>query len=194
MECKITSTQETNRTNRSARGMTLVEMLIGLGVGSLVLAGVMTTSVFTSRNFLSIGNYCQLNSSGRNALDHMAQDIRQANYLSSYTTNTLVFQMTDPTAGTNYTLAYIYNSLSQTLSRALGTQTNVLMTNLIYYHVDLYQRNPQLNNGGDLYPYSSTNPTTMVKALDFTWVCSNNVMGISYNTEDVQSSRIVIRK
>ena len=51
-----------------------------------------------------------------------------------------------------------------------------------------------MTNGGDLYAYNSTNPLTMVKALDFTWVCSNNVLGMSYNTEDVQSSRIVIRK
>ena len=110
--------------------MTLVELLIGLGVGGLVMAGVMSTSVFASRSFASIGNYCQLNTSGRNALDHMAQDIRQAVYLSGYTNNTLMFQMTDPIAGTNYTVAYTYDPTAQTLSRTLGAQTNELKAKL----------------------------------------------------------------
>lgn len=182
--------------------MTLVEMMIGLGVGGLVLAAVMGTSIFTSRSFVAMGNYCDLDASGRNSLDSMSQDIRQADCLSSYSyaTNTLVFQTTDPTSGSKANLTYTYNSSAQTLTRSLGLQgsslvTNtILLTNCTYFHFDLYQRNPALTNGGDLVFLISTNQPSLVKALDLTWVCSRTVLGMTYNSEDVQASRVVIRK
>lgn len=201
MECKITSTND-----RPRAGMTLVEMMMGLGVGGLVLAAVMGTSTFTSRSFVAMGNYCDLNASGRNSLDSLSQDVRQADFLASYTTNStsttnaLIFQTTDPISGAKFTLAYTYDSRAQTLTRsisALGSAvvTNtMLLTNCAYFHYDLYQRNPALTNGGDLVFLISTNQPSLVKALDLTWVCSRTVMGMTYNSEDVQASRVVIRK
>ena len=184
--------------------MTLVEMLIGVGVGALVLAGVMSTTVFASRSFVAVGNYCDLNDAGRNSIDYISEDIRQANFLVSYTNttsgNALVFQTTDPTSGTNFTLTYAYNALAQTLTRSLGLQgstlvTNtVLLTNCTYFHFDLYKRNPALTNGGSLVALASTNRPNLVKALDLTWTCSRNVLGISLNSEAMQSAQVVIRK
>jgi hypothetical protein len=167
---------------------------MGLGVGGLVLAGVMSTTVYTARTFVGIGNYCDLSANDRNSLDRMSQDIRQVNNLNSYTTNMLVFQTTDADTGSNYTLVYNYDTVAQTLTRALGTQTNVLLTNCSYYHFDLYQRNPTLTNGGELVTYNPSNSPSTVKAIDFTWICSRSVLGITHNSEDVQSARIVIRK
>ena len=174
--------------------MTLVEMLMGIGVGSLVLTGVMSTTVFTARSFVGIGNYCDLSANDRYSLDRMSQDIRQASNLSSYTTNMMVFQTTDADTGSNYTLVYNYNSVAQTLTRAMGTQTNQLLTNCSYFHFDLYQQNATLTNGGDLVSFNSSNSLSMVKAIDLTWICSRSVLGITHNSEDVQSARIVIRK
>lgn len=203
MECKITSTND--RPNRRQAGMTLVEMMVGLGVGALVLAGVLGTSIFTSRSFVAMGNYCDLNATGRNSLDAMSEDIRQADYLTNYVASTgtnslLIFQTTDPISGSKATLTYNYNPTAQTLTRSLGllgsslVTNTLLLTNCTYFHFDLYQRNPALTNGGDLTFLISTNQPSLVKALDLTWVCSRTVLGMTYNSEDVQASRVVIRK
>ena len=184
--------------------MTLVEMMIGLGVGALVLAGVMGTSVFTSRSFVAMGNYCDLSDAGRDSVDYISEDIRQADFLISYTntttTNALVFQTTDPNSGARANLIYTYNTAAQTLTRSLGLQggtlvTNtVLLTNCTYFHFDLYKRNPVATNGGSLVALASTNQPNIVKALDLTWTCSRNVLGISLNSEAMQSAQVVIRK
>lgn len=174
--------------------MTLVEMLMGIGVGSLVLAGLMGTTVFTARTFVGIGNYCDLNQGDRHSADLMSQDIRQANALSSYTTNKLVFQTTDATSGATNTLIFAYDPSVQTLTRTLGTQTNVLITNCIYCRFDLFQRDPSPTNAANLAAYNPSNGVSHVKAIDFTWICQKSVMGISHNSASVQSERVIIRK
>lgn len=184
--------------------MTLVEMVMGMGVGSLVLAAVMGTSIFTSRNFVAMGNYSDLNASGRNSLGNISEDIRQADFLASYTNtstgNVLVFQTSDPNnISVKYTLTYTYDSTAQTLTRSLGlrgsTQVNntVMLTNCTYFHYDLYQRNPSLTNGGDLYPLATYQPK-VVKALALSWTCSRAVLGLIQDSEVVQAAKIVIRK
>lgn len=195
MECKITSTDK-----RPCSGWTLVEMLIGMGVGGLVLAGIMGTTIFTSRSFVAVGNYCDLNATGRNSAGYISSDIRQANYLVSYTTNMLVFQTTDPYSLSNAVLTYAYDPVAQTLTRSLGLQGGTLVTNTIllanctYFHFDLYQRDPTATNGGDLVAFSAPTPTNLVKALDLSWTCSRTVLGMTHDSENVQATRVVIRK
>jgi len=169
-------------------------MMIGLGVGSIVLAAVAATGVFASRSFVAMGNYCDLNSAGRNSLGYLSQDIRQASSVVSYSTNSFVFTTTNPTNSTTVILTYLYDPSAQTLSRIVNTVTNVMLTDCSYFHFDLYQRNPTLTSGGDLVAYSSANPVSTIKAIDFSWICSRSILGVTHNSEDVQSSRIVIRK
>lgn len=181
--------------------MTLVEMMISLGIGALVLAGVMGTGVFTSRSFVAIGNYCDMSASGRDSLGNISRDIRQADFLVGYTNNsTLVFQTTDPYSGSPATLTYTYDPVGQTVTRSLGllgssvVTNTVLLTNCTCFHFDLYQRNPSLTNGGDLVPLIPTNQPDLVKAVDLTWTCSRAVLGITHDSENVAAARVVIRK
>ncbi len=195
MECKITSTP---RNNSCRAGVTLVEMLMGVGVGGLVLAGLMSAGIFTARSFAAMGNYCDLNTAGRSTLDRISKDIRQTDFLSGYTNNLLVFQTTNPNTGVRTTLTYTYNPVAQTLTRTLtgtvGTQSNVLLTNCTYFHYELYQRNPALTNGGDLVVLDPSSVPSVAKAVDLTWICSRSILGVTQNSQDVQSARVVIRK
>lgn len=174
--------------------MTLIETMIALALGGLVLAGVANTSVFTARSFLGLADYTTLNAKGRNALGRITKDIRQADFVSSYTTNSLVFQTTDPATGSASTLTYTYDPTAQTLTRTLNGQSQILLKDCNYFHFDLYQRNPSLTDGGDLVALISTDQPSLVKAVDLTWTCSLSILGSLRNSEDVQSARIVIRK
>jgi hypothetical protein len=174
--------------------MTLVETLIALGLGSLVLSTVMSFTGFTARSFGSLGCYYSINSESRAALDRMTRDIRQTDFLTSYTANKLVFQTTDPNSTNRYTLAYTYSPGAGTLTRTFNGNSTLLLTDCTCYHFDLYQRNPSLTNGGELVSLISTNQPRLVKAIDISWVCARTLQKRTNNTEVVQSARVVIRK
>src|SRR5262245_49780574 len=95
-----------------ASGMTLVEMLIGVGVGSLVLLSVMTIFLTSNRTFVAMGNYVSMEQKSRNALDQMTRDIRKSKNLLSFATNQLVFNFNGTT-----NLIYAYNPASRQLTQ-----------------------------------------------------------------------------
>jgi Tfp pilus assembly protein PilW len=170
-------------------------MFVTFGLGCLILAAFLTTSVFTARSFSALQNYLSMEAHSRHGMDVMSQDIRQADFLTNYTTTNLTFQTTDPATSNVYTLSYTYNSNAQTLTRIYGTFTNILVSNCNYFHFDVYQRNTTLTNGGgDLVALISTNQPSLVKAIDLTWMCTQTAFGSGTSSDDVQSERVVIRK
>ncbi len=74
-------------------GWTLVEIMIAVGISSIVMGAIMQTSMFTSRSFVALGNYDELDRASRNALDNMTREIRQAKVFSPqyYRTNMMIF-------------------------------------------------------------------------------------------------------
>lgn len=175
--------------------MTLVETMIAIGLASLVVAAVVSFSSSTAWSFAAMGNYADLDRRSRNALDRMSRDIRQADCLSTNSANSLVFRTTDPTNGVHYTITYTYDSGAQTLTRTLGGESGVLLTNCTYYHHSIFQRNPTNGVYGQ-YPLDTatgTNQAYLAKVIQLTWICSRTVLGRT-NSEGIQSARIVIRK
>src|SRR5438046_6747608 len=73
-----------NRRFSRATGMTLVELMVAAGVGSLVLMVASFTFMTSSRSFFAMGNYVSMDSASRNALGHMTRNIRQAKRLTSF--------------------------------------------------------------------------------------------------------------
>src|SRR5947209_4355065 len=116
MGCTITSSQAVSRKAR-CRGMTLVEVTIATGLGTLLLAAVMALIVFTARSFAAVSNYVDLDVKSRNALDKISQEIRQVDALRLYSTNQLVFAGKDPDTGAAYTLTYTYDPAAKILTR-----------------------------------------------------------------------------
>ena len=184
----------TARNNCRSKGFTLVEMMVATGLGCLVLVVVLATSIYASRSFASMGNYRDLESRSRIALDKMSRDIRQADKLTNYSSTFLGFQTTDPITGVQSPLTFTYNTTTKKVTQVFGTETNVMMTNVTYFKFDLFQRNPSATNGGDLVALISTNQPDLAKAIDFTWISTDTNYGRVYNSQDVQSARVVVRK
>src|SRR5689334_18073782 len=108
----------------NTRGMTLVELMVATGVGSLVLASIMMVFVTSNRTFVSMGNYVAMEQASRNALDQMTRDIRKSKNLLSFSTNQLVFNYSGTT-----NLVYRYDSQSRQLTQwKTGETTNVLLS------------------------------------------------------------------
>ncbi len=60
------------------RGFTLVEVLIGATLSSVILAGVLSTFLFLGRSGANMQSYSDMETEARRGLELFAQDVRQA--------------------------------------------------------------------------------------------------------------------
>ncbi len=182
---------------RRQAGWTLLETSIAVCLSSLIMGALMQTSLFTSRSFVALGNYCELDQASRNALDTMTREIRQAKVFSPqyYRTNMMAF-----TNLNNSFFGYVWDPRSKVVSRFSGdfnaanssfvnVRTNIMLTGCEYFSFRIWQRNP---TNGFKFPYSATSTAIDTKLVDVSWRCSRRVLN-QFNTESVQTAQIVLR-
>jgi len=168
----------------SRSGMTLVELMVSTGVGSLVLASIVTVFVTSNRTFVSMGHYVAMDQASRSALDQMSRDIRRSKNILTFSTNKLVFNYSGTT-----NLTYMYDLENrQLLQWKTGGATNVLLSSCDLLTFSMFSNIPQA--GGTL---TSTTDVNKGKAISVAWRCSRKVLGKKLNTEDMQEAQIVIR-
>jgi hypothetical protein len=188
---KTNTTQRTPPAGKPRSAMTLIEVMMALGLGSMLLGATASLSLFTARSFTALGNYDDLDRYSRNALDVMSRDIRQTRALAAYQPNLLVFQDND--GATN--LTYSWNPSTEVLTRRKAAVTTVMLTNCSSLVFNIFQRNP--SNAFNFYP--ATNNMTgvadpsMCKLISVTWKCGRQILGRTANTETVQTAKIVMR-
>ena len=175
------------------RAMTLTEILISTGLGSMLLAVVWSLSVFGAHSFAAMTNYTDLDQYNRNALDRMTSDIRQADQLTQFSSSNLVFQTRDPDTGATNVLRFFYNSANQTLTRSLNGGSAVFLTGCTFLQFSIFQRNP-INGAYDQYPVTDPNRPDLCKLVQLNWSCSRKILGQPVNSESVQSAKVVMRK
>jgi hypothetical protein len=164
--------------------MTLVELMVACMIGCLILMSMVMVFSSSSRSFVAIGNYMEMDRSSRNALDRMTREIRNAKDLVSFSPTQLVLN----SAGTN---RVVYNwtlNPPHLTEWKTGGQTNVLLTGCDSLTFAMFKHVPL--SGG------SNAPTTVVaegKALSVSWTCSRTFLGKRFSTEDMQQAIIVIR-
>ncbi len=170
--------------------MTLVEVLVSLGLGSLILVAIMTLMLYSARSFVALSNYLDLDNFSRNALDIMSSEIREADRLVSGSDRELVFARTDPITGSTNTFSYLYNPTGRELVRFEGGRRQVLLRECDFLQFSLFQRNKSRPN---MDPVPVTMPGTC-KFVQLRWLCSRPILLQAVNTESVQSAVIVIRR
>jgi len=180
MECNATSTK---RAGSSA--FTLTEMMVSMGIGGIVLAILGALTIYTGRSFAALANYTELDRYSRNALDQMVFKIRQANELTSFSSNRIVF-----TYRATNTLTYEYSPSARTLTESIGGDSKVLLKGCDILSFAIFQRNTAAGSY-DQFPATLTN--SAAKLVQLSWTCSRSVLGLRLNTESVQSAKIVIR-
>jgi prepilin-type N-terminal cleavage/methylation domain-containing protein len=172
------------------RGVTLIELMIATGIGSVLLVAVMSLTFYSARSFAAIGNYIDLEAQNRKTLNRLTQEIRQADAVKLCNATDLVLSCNYPGATNTYTLAYTYDPGKKTLTRTLDSEAQVLLTQCDFIEWNMYQRN-MTNKTDQPIPTTDVNECKLIK---LTWVCSRNIFGKTANTESVQSAEIMIRK
>jgi len=170
---------------RQSAGLSILEMMIAMTLGTLLLAGMASFGIYTARSFVATGNYADLDQASRNSLDIMTRDIRESRALTAFATNKLTF-----IADNNQTLVFYFNPSTSELTRQKGNDITVLLEQCDYLNFKVYQRSP--SNGFSFYPVQS-NRWEMAKLVDVSWICSRKILGEKVNTESVQTAKIVMR-
>lgn len=180
------------------RGFTLVEFMVCVALGTMIMAAVVTLTLFGTRSFISMGNYADLDNQSRNALDLVSRDIREATGVIALQTNPpiLSLTLTNANQGQAYFLSWNSNTSNfKYRSTALGTET--LLTGCDSWNFSLYQRTP-LVTATNITFFLSTNLSgnldfTLCKLVQMSWHCSRTILSQKINTESMQTAQIVLR-
>src|SRR5688572_10200535 len=106
----ITTLPRHRKSSRQRRGFSLVEVMIGASIGSFILLGVLTMFLFLGRSGVNLGNYSDMESQARKALELFAEDTRQAGSV----TWTSAQSMTMSVNGVNVTYSYASGTFTRT--------------------------------------------------------------------------------
>jgi hypothetical protein len=182
-----------HRRHRQERGWTLVEALVGLGVGMLALAAVASTTIFCLRSFAGIYNYSDLDASSRQALDIMSREIREASFVSKYQPGSPVssIEVVNTNAASPITNTFTWDPSKQFLTwDKTGERTNFpLLSGCTNWTCALLEGYPSNNYS---FPDVTTDPARC-KIVDVKWSCFRTIFSIKMNSETEQGAQIVLR-
>ena len=183
---------------RGMDGFTLIELMLAVGLSSIVLAAVMSLTLFGTRSSMAIANYSDLDSKSRYALDVIGREIRQATAVTALSSNATsqLIQFTNAIEGTTITLIYIPDAQTLTLAKT-GQKPLTALTQCDRFQVNLYQRTPMVTATNILF-YPATNTSgvltlSLCKLVSLDWKCSRTILAQKVNTETVQAAQIVLR-
>ncbi len=167
------------RSQSALRGMTLPEVMVAVGVGSLVLivmAQVFMTSTFS---FAAVGNYVSMGYNSRLALDHLTREIRGAGDLVEFSSTRLKFALPGQT---NAFLVYDWDAQSHQLTESKTGDTKILLTEC-----------DQLAFSMRDSLFAPTTALAKGKGISVTWKCSRTILGKKTTTDDMQQALIIMR-
>ena len=161
--------------------MTVPEMVVSVGVGSLILMVMAVVFMSSARSFAALGHYVSMDRNSRNAMDRMTREIRRAGDLIEFSSTHLKFV---GYGQTNSFLVYDWNANSRQLTE---WKTGQAKTNVLLSECD--------NLAFDMSRVSLV-PTTIIsegKAIKVNWKCSRTILGKKLTSEDMGQALIIIR-
>jgi hypothetical protein len=177
MDCKSTYR------DRRPRAFTVAEMAIALGLSALILIGLASVYLYSSRTFVVLTNHIDLDNASRLAVDRISQEIRQADHLVSFATNQLTFQKD----GTNVT--FIYYPGTRLLMRQTAGKSEVLLKDCNIFRYEIFQRTP--SNG--VFGFFPVATAANCKVVRMTWLCSRQYGDQLESQTSLRSAQVVLR-
>jgi prepilin-type N-terminal cleavage/methylation domain-containing protein len=176
-----------------ARGFTLVEMMIAVGVFSVASIALGTLFMFSIRSFGQMLNYAELDAQNRHAVDILTREIRQAQFVRTFINSAQSSSLTLLTGG-NYDVTYTFDGNNKVMTRTVGANSEILLSNCTILNFSCYQRNP-MSNDFKIYDIANNDIPKYVKAVELSWKTSRTLNPTTLiNSENVQTARIIIRK
>lgn len=175
---------EPRRARRSA--FTLVEVLIGATLGTLILAGVLTAFLFLGRSGVGIQNYNDMESQARKSLELFAEDVRQASAITWNDTVTVTLNVNSAP------VIYTYVASAGTFYRRDASGTRALVTGVTAFAFKAYTI-----TGTEITDLSSaaarTSASKVTKQLQLTLEAARARSTLATATNTVLSARFILR-
>jgi hypothetical protein len=177
--------------------MTLVEMMVGIALGSMMLAMASSLWLFGSRSFVAMGNYQDLDTKSRRALDLMSRDLRGATQVTDFRSSATVKSLTVTNALSRTAVTYVWDARPRTLvCQKTDAPEQVYLTECDRWDFQFYQRAPQTNGSYNFFPATNTAGAidlSICKLVNMSWKCSRTILGSKVNTESVQTAQVMLR-
>jgi len=131
----MTPLRPSRRHRRNTAGFTLPEMMIGMTIGSMLLAGVLTTYIYLMKGFQAVANYREIHAGGRKAVDIFAKDVRAVSAITTFNSGSLTvsiptnFTSSGTVLGTK-TVTYVYRNSALYRTDSSTGNTDMLATNI----------------------------------------------------------------
>jgi Tfp pilus assembly protein PilV len=173
----------------------LLEMMLAVGVFSIASLALAAIFLFSVRSYAALANYAVLDQYNRQAMDQLTYEIRQAQKVTGYSSNSTSSSLTILN-GSGVSVTYTFDADNQRVLRQGSDGTSkILLTNCNLLNFGLYMR-PPTNGTFDVYPVNiDTNWQQMVKVVQLSWKTAMTISPTALvNSEDIQTARIVIRK
>lgn len=117
--------------HRPRAGFTLVEVLVSLGLVSMLTLALLVSYSFTLRGDVSLSNYTEMNTQARALLEALGRDLRSATDVVDFTASTLTLTVpTTPSASATQSVVWTYDSVAGTFSRQAASTTKIYARNL----------------------------------------------------------------
>jgi hypothetical protein len=184
-------TRESGRGTFSRGVAGLPDLLIALGVGSILLAAMGYLSVYSARSFSALGNYEDMATRSRQAIEIIGRKFNEGSSVTDIQPNLPVKSVTvvSPVAPGSSTLTW--DSQARTLTLTANAKNRVLLSGCDSFDVRMFTRAPVLSSNS-ISNTPTTDPKTC-KLIKLTWQCSRINQGKLVNTEAQQKLDIVLR-
>ncbi len=173
---------------KTRRAFTLVEVMIGASLGTIILAGILSMFLFIGRSTANMANYAELESDARSGLEYFAQDTRQASDMTWNSANSISLTVNGAT------IRYAYNSGTGEFSRTTGGTTTVIIDGINTFTLSGFMITGASVNTSDLSTLAKRNTASGVtKQLQIYLKAARNSSTVTTATNTVLSARYILR-
>jgi prepilin-type N-terminal cleavage/methylation domain-containing protein len=179
------------------RGLSLIEMMVTLGIGSIVLVIIGLLSLYGLRSFLVMGNCAALDDKNRLAADHITRDLRQATRVLSYEVDADSKTLVLTNSVQEFSMRYVWSADARTLICEQTDQPQFICLNdCDSWEALFFQNIPQASATQPFLPATNGSGNLdleLARVVNLSWKCTRPVTGSNVKTESGQALQIVLR-
>jgi hypothetical protein len=176
----------TKNSKNVCSGFALPSMLMNITLSG-VLLGAGSLGLSSAPKVATMASYPSLNRQGQDTTSLIAQDIRRASSVESASDNQIVLKVAVMEGASSVT--YTYDPATRTLTRAEGSATQTLLTDVDSFAFSLFQRPAVDARFGVLAPATAST----AKLVGCRWSCSRKLAGATLDSESFQVAPVVLR-
>ncbi len=180
-----------------ARGFSLAELAVTLGIGSIVLVVLGVLSSYGLQSFLVMGNSAAMDDQSRLASDQITRELRQATQVLRYEVEAESKTLVLTNSLQAYAVEYSWNAEARTVSCSKGDQAQfICLSDCDAWEATFFQNIPLASVTRPYLPATNqlgTLDLNLARVVSMSWKCSRPVAGSKNKTEGVQTLQVTLR-